>query len=234
MSLAFAPFSTSHWAAITIGGLGIALLVRIGRRGGAGQLWTTGGLAWVSLAAFPLTQIAWSLGGDLPNLESSLPLQLCDVAAVVAGFALLTRRPTLCELTYFWGLSASVQGVLTPAISYDFPHPVFCAFFIHHLAIVAAAIYLPVVLGWRPRRPLWRTIVRVLLWSEVYIIIMLPLNSLLGTNFGFLNGKPANPSLLDHLGPWPLYLLSIQVVGIAAICLLTLPFARRAGTHAAD
>ncbi len=68
---------------------------------------------------------------------------------------------------------------------------------------------------------------RVTLWTEAYVAVVLPLNFLLGTNFGFLAGKPPNPSLLDHLGPWPVYLLSMQAVGAAAFLLLTLPVAGR-------
>lgn len=229
MPLAFVPFSGVHWAVLAAGAVATVVLILLGRRGGVARAGATGLLAFLCLATFPLTHLAWNLGGDIPNMESSLPLQLCDVVAVVAGFALLTRRPTLCELAYFWGLSASLQGVLTPAVGYDFPHPVFLSFFVHHIAIVAAALYLPLALGWRPRRPLWRTALRVLLWSEAYFVVMLPLNFLLGTNFGFLNGKPANPSLLDHLGPWPAYLLAMQAVAVVAIGLLTLPFAGRRG-----
>lgn len=225
MPPAFAPFSPDHWAALAAGAAASAGLAALMRRGGAARAWATGVLAFLCLAAFPLSQAAWVMGGDVPDLESALPLHLCDVAAVVAGFALLTRRPMLCELTYYWGLSASIQAVLTPAVGYGFPHPVFFSFFSQHLAIVAAALALPLGLGWRPRRPPWRTLVRVVLWTEAYVAVVLPLNFLLGTNFGFLAAKPPNPSLLDHLGPWPVYLLSMQAVGAAAFLLLTLPVA---------
>jgi hypothetical integral membrane protein (TIGR02206 family) len=222
----FEPFSSSHAVAVGIGAVAIAVLVAAGRRGGALQQWALAILAFFCLAAYPLTQLAWALGGDPIDLESALPLHLCGIVAIVAGFALLTRRPTLCELTYYWGLAASLQGLLTPAIDYDFPHPVFVTFFLHHGAIVGGALFLPLALGWRPRRPLWRTFLRAVLWTELYVVVMLPLNCALGTNFGFLARKPDNPSLLDHLGPWPYYLLSVQAIGLLALGALTLPFAR--------
>jgi hypothetical integral membrane protein (TIGR02206 family) len=106
--------------------------------------------------AFPLNQAAWmTLGIPLP-LDNILPLHLCDIAAMTAGFALLTRHPALCALTYFWGLAATLQALLTPAIGLGFPSWPFITFFIQHFAIVAAALYLPVVEGWRPKRPLWK------------------------------------------------------------------------------
>ena len=33
-------------------------------------------------------------------------------------------------------------------------------------------------------------------------------NSIAGTDYGFLNGKPHTASLLDVLGRWPVYLLT--------------------------
>ncbi len=68
--------------------------------------------------------------------------------------------------------------------------------------------------------------IRVLLWSELYILTVIPVNFLLGTNFGFLARKPDNPSLLDHLGPWPWYILSLQLVALLLLFLLALPFTR--------
>jgi len=208
------------------GGAAIAGLIMLGRRGGRAQAYATGLLAFWCLAAHPLKILAWNLGGDLAPFEEALPLHLCGVVSFVAAFALLTRRPILCELTYYWGLAASLQGILTPALAYGFPHPVFLVFFANHLAIVGAALYLPLALGWRPRRPLVRTITRVILWSEVYFVIILPLNFLLGTNYGFLREKPSNPSLLDHFGPWPHYLLGLQIALVVSLTLLSLPFAR--------
>ena len=40
-----------------------------------------------------------------------------------------------------------------------------------------------------------------------YMLVALLINTLLGTNFGFVSRPPATPSLIDHLGPWPLYLV---------------------------
>jgi len=220
----FVTFSESHLATMAVGAAAIAGLIALGRRGGSARRFATGLLAFWCLAAYGLNQLAWNLGGDIAPLEGALPFHLCGIVVFVAGFALITRRPILCEITYYWGLAASLQGVLTPALEYGFPHPVFLIFFANHLAIVAAALYLPLALGWRPRRPLLHTIGRVILWSEVYFVVMLPLNFLLGTNYGFLREKPPGPSLLDHFGPWPWYLLGLQIALVVSLCLLSLPF----------
>ncbi len=222
----FVSFSATHFVAMAAGGVGIAGLIMLGRRGGRSRTFATGLLAFWCLAAYSLRNLAWNIGGDLAPFEEALPFHLCGIVSFVAAFALLTRRPTLCEITYYWGLAASLQGILTPALDYNFPHPVFLVFFANHLAIVGAALYLPLALNWRPRRPLVRTIARVILWSEVYFVIILPLNFLLGTNYGFLRQKPPSPTLLDHFGPWPHYLLGLQIALVVSLTLLSLPFAR--------
>lgn len=203
------------------------MMICIGKRGGRGRELTTALLVLFNLSAFPLSLGAWlSLGAAKP-FEHLLPLHLCDVAAITAGLALITKRPTYCALTYFWGLAATLQALLTPALTIGFPHLPFVMFFVQHFAIVTAALYLPIVTGWRPKMPIWKSPLEIYGWSLVYLATAMTANSLLGTNFGFASRPPDNPSLIDHLGSWPWYLLSMQGIGIIFFLLLALPFAGR-------
>lgn len=51
------------------------------------------------------------------------------------------------------------------------------------------------------------------------------INSITGGNYMFLSRKPLNPSLIDLLGPYPWYLLSLEVAALGIFSLLYLPFA---------
>lgn len=53
------------------------------------------------------------------------------------------------------------------------------------------------------------------------------LNALIGSNYMFTLRKPATASLMDVLGPWPLYLISLEVIGLIMCLILYLPFALR-------
>lgn len=228
MLMSFQPYSQEHLTAIAAGALAVAALIIAGRCSANGRRLATALLASANLAAYPLNLAAWLAHGGNPPLENLLPLHLCDIAAITAGFALITKHPALCALTYFWGLAATLQALLTPALGVGFPNWPFVTFFIHHFAIVGAALYLPLVDGWRPRRPLWSDPLRVYGWSVAYLVFVLAVNRLLQTNFGFASRPPDKPSLIDHLGPWPWYLFSMQAIALCLFLLLALPH-RRAG-----
>lgn len=220
--MTFHPFSTEHYIALMIGTVFMLGILLAGKKGGKNQRLATALLAFLNLAAYPLHLIAWR---DYPKaLDNILPLHLCDLAAIIAGFALVTRKPILCTLTYFWGLAATLQALLTPAITIGPPAAPFISFFVNHFAIVTAALYLPVVLGWRPPQPFWKTPIIVLAISIGYQFAALGINSLLGTNFAFASRPPDNPSLIDHLGPWPFYLFAMQALALVLFFLLALPF----------
>jgi hypothetical integral membrane protein (TIGR02206 family) len=224
----FVPFGSHHLLAFAIGTAFVTALIIAGRRGGdKARRLSTATLAFCNLSSFPLGQAAWLSLDQTTSLDNIVPLHLCDVAAVLAGFALLTGQRSLCTLTYFWGLAATFQALLTPALGTGFPSWPFVTFFVQHFAIVGTALYLPLALGWRPRAPLWRDPLHAYGWAVTYLIAVLAINPLLGTNFGFASRPPDNPSLIDHLGPWPWYLLSLQALALAAFLLLALPFTGR-------
>jgi hypothetical integral membrane protein (TIGR02206 family) len=176
-------------------------------------------LALVLLWTYPaklLTRYYTGMGID----DVRLPMHFCDWAAMAGVIALIWRKPFACELLYFWGLAGTVQGLLTPAIEIGFPHPSFGAFFLLHSGVVIAALYLPLGLGWRPRPgAFWR----VLIFGQFYLLVAGVVDWVTGENYGFLREKP-NASLLDALGPWPYYIIGLQVVAALVFFLLYLPF----------
>lgn len=226
MPHSFHPFTAEHLYAVLTGSVVIALLIFLGKMEGKKRLFATWVLAFINLAAYPLSLAAWLSITTDKSLDNILPFHLCDIAAITGGFALLTRHPLLATLTYFWGLAATIQGLLTPAITVGFPHWPFIMFFVHHFVVVGTALYLPIVEGWRPKKPFWRSPVEVLLWSLAYLASAITVNHVLGTNFGFAAGPPPNPSLIDYLGPWPWYLASMTGIAFLLYLLLALPFTR--------
>jgi hypothetical integral membrane protein (TIGR02206 family) len=164
------------------------------------------------------------------DIAESLPLQLCDLAWIVAAYALWTRQPLAYALLYYWGLTLTPQAIITPALDApDFPHINFIEFWGQHLLVIWAAAYLTWGVGLRPNwRGYWFAAVVTVAWGAA----MLGFNAWAGSNYGFVSRKPENPSLLDVMGGWPWYLGVEVAVALAAWALLTWPWTRTAGRSA--
>ncbi len=112
---------------------------------------------------------------------------------------------------YFWALSASLQAVLTPDLGQRFPDVLFFTYFVTHSGAVATACLL-VFGSRRTPRPgsVWRTYaitLAVTLAAAVATVVT-------GGNYMFLRRKPAHGSLLDLMGPWPVYIVAAAALGL--------------------
>jgi len=153
-----------------------------------------------------------------------VPLQLCDMAIFVGVYALLTLRPLAAELLYFWGGAGTLIALLTPDVAHGFPSWEFVFFFGLHAAVVLSAAV--VVFGF-DRRPRPRAAWRVLGLTALYAAAVGVVNAVTGANFMYLRAKPQAGSLLDWLGPWPVYILA--GAGVALLLFLALEKVGRVG-----
>jgi len=164
----------------------------------------------------------WRIRHRLWSVQTSLPLHLCGVSVVLGAAMLLSRSFLLFELTYFWAMGGALQGLLTPDVEgWDFPTFRWATTFISHGLIVTANLYMVFVLGMRPT---YASYLKSMAAVNVYGVATLLVNRALGANYGFLCRKPDQPTLIDLLGPWPWYLLSLEVVAWALSFLFLLPF----------
>ena len=219
----FVLFGTDHVVVLVLTVVTLVVLIGIGRRLGPesrSARWSKGVIAWTLLLSYPMkVLIYWMTGTDM--LDNALPMHFCNWAAVIGFVALWYGKALPGELLYFWGLAGTLQAVLTPNIPYGFPHPVFIIFFLIHSGVVVAACFLVAGLRQHPRPGApWRCF----LWAQVYLVVASLVNWTTGSNYGFLARKPEQASLLDHLGNWPYYIVSLEVLCLILFFLLNLPF----------
>lgn len=224
MDARFEVFGTSHLLMLALFVVVLPVVVVVGRRvrGTDVEERTRRVFAVAIVAVAGPLQVLQLLPGDW-DFDTSLPLQLCDLAWLVAVWALWTRRPWACALAYYWGLTLTTQAMLTPALLQVFPHPRFIGFWAMHLLVVWAAVFLTAGLGVRLT---WRLYGLTVAVTAVWVVVVMTFNAGFDTNYGYLNGKPGTGSALDLLGPWPWYVVTEIAVVAVAWALITLPWTR--------
>jgi len=156
------------------------------------------------------------------NLRQALPMQLCDWALVAAALALLLRSQTAFDLAYFWGLAGTAQALFTPAVGADLQPWRLAGFFALHSGIVIAVLYLLLARHFRPRP---RSVLNVLIGSEIYLATALLVNRSVGGNYGFLSAKPSTRTMLSLLSDehW-IYILQLNSLAIFFFAFLYSPW----------
>ena len=158
--------------------------------------------------------------------DNALPMHLCDWALFTTSAALWWRWRAGFDVAYFWGLAGTIQALFTPAITSDLHWFRLFGFFFLHAGIVAGVLHLVLTGRFRPEWP--RSIIRVVIASEVYLATALTVNALTGANYGFLSHRPPTRSMLDFFSDerW-LYILQLNLTAFAFFAVLYAPWAFR-------
>lgn len=230
----FRSFTLLHAAALFFVALVILLIVDAGRRWrGTPRERRLAAVVAVAILLLRAGVVVWNVMPERWSLERSLPLQICDLAAIGSAFALFTERRWLWSIAYFWGLALSVQGLVQPDLSAGPGSLAFWLFWIHHALIVGTALYVVVVRGFRPA---WRDLLVAMGAGALYVAVVFPVDLLLEANYGYLGrALPSQPTVLDWLGPWPWRVAAMVILGAVVMVALYLPWhrgARRAGAGA--
>lgn len=156
-------------------------------------------------------------------IRENLSLNLCGAALILCLVLLSTEDRRLFEVLYFWGIAGATQAILTPDIGiYGYPHYRFFQIFFSHGLILAVVVYCAVAENLRPSKG---SLVRVFLLTNLYMGAVAVVNLALGTNYLYICQKPQVGTLMDHLGPWPFYILPLEILALALFALAYLPVA---------
>ena len=232
----FEPFSAVHVAVVMLTAAVGTLIIWAGRRwrdtprGRRLDLW----LAGAALLIWLVCNGAWLLPHKR-SLASSIPIHVSDVIGLSLPLALVWGWRWIRAIVYFWGFALTTQAYITPDLADGPATAPFWMFWLAHMVILAGALYDVAVRGFRP---IWRDYGVALLALVCYAAIVLPINVLLDVNYGYVGrATPDQPTLLDHLGPWPRRLLPMGALAVIALALPMLPWVRlKAGgrSHAED
>lgn len=211
-SFQFSLFSVNHIAALGIFVL-VSAAIFLNRKKLNDQKWRRIEIG----TAFSLILIegmnhVWMHINGVWSFGRSLPLELCNIALILCIFLLMTRRKIFFELMFFIAVLGATQAIITPALTYDFPHFRYFRFFYEHIMVVWAALYFTWVKGYYPS---FRSLRKLLIFINLLLPIIFFVNNQADGNYWFLRHKPESPSLFDLLGPYPWYIFTLESVLIA-------------------
>lgn len=214
----FKSFTLFHLITVIVFAATMIASCKIGRTFGEGLREARFRKTWGWIVI--LYQTYYTLGYLFPKVfffpkefswEESLPLQLCDLAAFVAGAAMVWQTRWLRSLNYFWGLGLSTQAFFTPTVTVGLSNPKYWMFWIGHTMIVGSAVYDVVVLRYRPKLKDMGAAIAI---SLCYVAAAIGTNLLLDqsgllpkgvrANYGYMgNTLSTNKTIIDELGSWP-------------------------------
>ncbi|MGB0864758.1 MAG: TIGR02206 family membrane protein [Saprospiraceae bacterium] len=159
--------------------------------------------------------------GDF-NYKTDLPLDLCNISALLLPFLMWNPRLRIHEVLYFWILAGTIQAILTPHLYNGFPNFIFIKYWFVHCGLVIYAIYATVVFDLKPNL---KSIFKSFLALQTYVFLVYGINYLLGSNYVYVMHKPPTASALDYLGDWPYYILAAELIAFVFFFIVYLPIA---------
>ena len=177
----------------------------------------------LSLLVMEILFHVWMINTGRWNFSNSLPLELCSISLIFTIILLWTGNRSLIDFVFFAGIGGALQAIATPVLDVGFPHFRYFHFFFTHIGIILTAFYF---IWMKEYRPTFKGIIKTMVILNVLFPLIVVVNSLFEGNYMFLKKKPNSDSLLDFLGPYPWYILSLEGIAFIMFIVLWLLFRR--------
>ena len=155
--------------------------------------------------------------------QEIIPLHMCDFSKLSIGLYLLGYGKRYFHCAFFWGIIPASMALLTPALTYAYPHPEYVNFYYGH-GLILLGVGLPVfVLKERPKFEDFLSVTKITLAMTALIFV---LNHLLGegANFWYLKDKPDGDTIINFFPSAPFHILGLIPAAILAFYLTYLPY----------
>ena len=147
------------------------------------------------------------------NPVDNIPLHLCSISNFIACFILfvpkISKESKFFEFLYYAGIIGAFQAFFTPQINnFDGSNYEYIEWYLSHIGIMLLPIYMLKNLGFRLTKFSW---LRVVAYLNILLIIVMPINYFIGSNYMYVNGKPEvnNPLII---GVWPIYIFFWEII----------------------
>lgn len=155
------------------------------------------------------------------NYKTDLPIDICNLVGLIIPFLMWNPNKRLFPYLYFYIMAGTTQAVFVPYLFDGFPNFVFIKFWIVHGGLIVYILYVAIV--WNFQITL-KDFLHSFLFLQLYVLLAYLINKLIGANYIFLVQKPSLSSVFDYFGPWPLYILVIEVIMLFLMLMVYLPY----------
>jgi hypothetical integral membrane protein (TIGR02206 family) len=152
---------------------------------------------------------------------NDIPLHLCNLMTLIMPFVMWYRLRIAWGIIFFWIIAGCAQSIFTPTLTESLPHYEAIRYWMVHAVIILGALY-----GWYAYRWVitWKDAARSIIGLNLLAAIIYPINLFFNSNYMYLNGKPPGKTFYDLLGPWPDYILTLELVVISFFTIMLIPF----------
>lgn len=155
------------------------------------------------------------------TIQEELPLHLCRLLAFIMPFVIYYKNRKWFGITYFFTVVGTLQALLTPDLPQAAPHYSYASYWILHGVLIYLPIYCIVVFGFKINK---KDFINAVIAGNIYLLVTLVVNYAIGSNYFYTSHKPPSASLLDFLGPWPWYIITVEMLTIFLFVLAWMPF----------
>ena len=143
------------------------------------------------------------------NMVTDLPLHLCGISGLICSFLpFLKRKQALFDFVFYTGVIGGIMSVLTPQMNgFDGSSFAYLEYYVRHLLIFVLPLYMLQNLNFKLSK---YSVFTSFIILNVLLMIIMPLNFYLGSNYMYL----AEPPQVDNpliIGAWPYYLLWFEL-----------------------
>ncbi len=161
--------------------------------------------------------------GLLDQFKLGLPLHLCDFSSAVIMLYFLTKKREFFLFAFFAGISGAGMAILTPDVLFAFPDIDYVRHMIGHSMILLGVTYAMIVDN---QRPFLRDVHRVLFILSILLLLMYPINFILGSpaNYWYVMEKPPGLNVTGFMRDAPYHMIDIYILAVIVCYLIYLPY----------
>ena len=162
-------------------------------------------------------------GYGLNEWRLGLPLHLCDFSSAAIILYFITKKREFFLFAFFAGISGAGMALLTPDTLYSFPHIDYIRHMIGHSMIIMGVAYAIII---DSQRPQLRDVHKVLFVVSIFLLLMYPINYLIGSpaNYWYVIEKPPGLNVTEFMRDPPYHMIDIYILAIIVCYLIYLPY----------